>query len=338
MLLTSKQYALTLTIASFALLTSVITANVVIDPQRMFGTGFFPHKTNENDRYHRYLDYRKTASRISGLFFASSRGTGIPLEMLSAFTGDAVYADFTVQAGMISDHLPVLARVIGDKAAQGERLTHVFLLLDLDLLGGVPETNRSPQTQLHPDLTGEDPVRFWIRYLTGIQFRAWRQDVRNAVDAGAAAAAVDKPDAAVIPAPVRIAALGAVPLPAGSAPRATHRIDYPHHLELLRRFVLLCRDHQVELIVATSPLNLAVAEQWDREDLAAAVADLSRIMPIWDFGSPAWLSGRPDLWRDNSHFTQKVGRMMLERIFGGASAPNGEAFGERRVSSSAIGR
>ena len=154
MRLTSKRYTLSLTVASFALLTSVVTANVVIDPQRMFGTGVFPHKTNENDRYHRYLEYRKAASRVSGLFFASSRGAGIPLDMLSALTGDAVYADFTVQAGMISDHLPVLARVISDKASQGERLKHVFLLLDLDLLGGVPETNRSPQTRLHPDLTG----------------------------------------------------------------------------------------------------------------------------------------------------------------------------------------
>ena len=81
---------------------------------------------------------------------------------------------------MITDHLPVLERAIRDKAARGERLKQVFLLLDVDLLGERPSTNRNPQTHLHPDLTGEDPVRFWVRYLTAIQFRAWRDDVRRA--------------------------------------------------------------------------------------------------------------------------------------------------------------
>ena len=141
----------------------VVAANVLIDPQRMFGLELFPNKRNENLRYAQYLAYRKVEPSIGGLMFASSRGSGIPLDVLSARTGGVRYADFTVGAGMITDHLPVLERAIRDKAARGERLKQVFLLLDVDLLGERPTTNRNPQTQLHPDLTGEDPVRFWVR-------------------------------------------------------------------------------------------------------------------------------------------------------------------------------
>jgi hypothetical protein len=173
MRLTAKRYALALIAICFSAFFAIVAANVLIDPQRVFGTNLFPDKRNENFRYTRYLAYREARDRIDGLMFASSRGIGIPLDVLSEHTGGVTYADFTVAFGMITDHLPVLERAIRDKAAKGERLKQVFLLLDVDFLGIRPNTNRNPQTQLHPDLTGEDPARFWVRYLTAIQYRAW---------------------------------------------------------------------------------------------------------------------------------------------------------------------
>ena len=127
-----------------SLFIAVVAANVLIDPQRMFGLELFPNKRNENLRYAQYLAYRKAEPSIGGLMFASSRGSGIPLDVLSARTGGVRYADFTVGAGMITDHLPVLERAIRDKAARGEQLKQVFLLLDIDLLGERPSTNRLP--------------------------------------------------------------------------------------------------------------------------------------------------------------------------------------------------
>ena len=197
----------------------------------MFGLELFPNKRNENLRYAQYLAYRKAEPSIGGLMFASSRGSGIPLDVLSARTGGVRYADFTVGAGMITDHLPVLERAIRDKAARGEHLKQVFLLLDVDLLGERPTTNRNPQTQLHPDLTGEDPVRFWVRYLTAIQFRAWRDDVRRAsLPKGAD---LDGPVIVEPPLPrIRVATLGPMPLPLPKEPmRVTARPDYQRQLD-----------------------------------------------------------------------------------------------------------
>ena len=230
MRLTPKFYALTLIAVCFISLAVVVAANVLIDPQRMFGLELFPNKRNENLRYAQYLAYRKVEPSIGGLMFASSRGSGIPLDVLSARTGGVRYADFTVGAGMITDHLPVLERAIRDKAARGERLKQVFLLLDVDLLGERPTTNRNPQTQLHPDLTGEDPVRFWVRYLTAIQFRAWRDDVRRAsLPKGAD---LDEPVIVEPPLPrIRVATLGPLPLPIPKEPmRVTARPDYQRQL------------------------------------------------------------------------------------------------------------
>jgi hypothetical protein len=325
MLLNTKRYALVLIAICFTAFLTIVSANVLIDPQRVFGTNLFPDKLNENLRFRQYLAYRKTEDLTGGLMFASSRGGGIPLDVLSAQTG-ATFANFTVAAGLITDHLPVLERAIADKAARGERLKQVFLLLDVDLFGERPSTNRNPQTQLHPDLTGEDPVRFWIRYLTAIQFRAWRDDVCRAVRGADQNTTPRTPSFAIC----RPAA-GPAPLPAPTGTmRPTSRPDYQRQLVLLRRFVELCNRQGINLTVATSPMNQWVLRYYDRQDLALVVTDLSRITPTWDFGAPAWLSERKDLWTDYSHFTKEAGRMMIERIFTGRLPDGGLPFGERR--------
>lgn len=332
MRLTSKRYALTLIAVCFAAFVAVVAANVLIDPQRMFGTELFPLKLNANDRYRHYLEYRAAEPRIEGLLFASSRGNGIPVDVLSARTGNIAFANFTVASGMITDHLPMLERAIKDKAARGERLKHVFLMIDPDLFGERPSTNRNPQTQLHPDLTGEDPVRFWIRYLTAIQFRAWRDDVRRNRSASSARPASARlvPDVALPR--VQLAALGntlSFP-PPGQPMRPTTRPDYQRQLALVRRFAELCRDHGVNLIAVTPPLHRTLLAYYDRDDLAAVVTDLSRVTPIWDFGAPAWLSDRHELWTDHSHFTTEVGRMMIDRVVTGALPEGNLPFGVRR--------
>lgn len=90
------------------------------------------------------------------------------------------------------------------------------------------------------------------------------------------------------------------------------------------------RGHGSELIIAISPLHRAVVSTLDRQDLLLVVTDVSRIAPVWDFGSPPWLNDRSKYWADHSHFTREVGRLMLNRIFTGALPPGEPPFGELR--------
>ena len=71
MRISSRLYALTLIAIGFALFGAVVAANVLIDPQRVFGLNLFPNKRNENLRYSQYLAYRKSEPSIGGLMFAS---------------------------------------------------------------------------------------------------------------------------------------------------------------------------------------------------------------------------------------------------------------------------
>jgi hypothetical protein len=69
-----------------------------------------------------------------------------------------------------------------------------------------------------------------------------------------------------------------------------------------------------------SPLQNVRDEQ--APDNKRIVDQVAHLVPVWDFGRPAWLSDRPDLWRDFSHYSTTVADMMVQRIFGAAtSAP-----------------
>jgi hypothetical protein len=224
----------------------------------------------------------------------------------------------------LTDHLLVLEYVVRQKAARGRRLKRVFLLLDIDVMAVQPLTNRTMETFQHPDLTGEDPRRFWIRYLTAVQFRAWKQSVLSKSQPAPAAATVPPTAAASRNQPTRGVAA------ASSREHLTTNPYYQIHLANLRRFVAIARDQGIALTVALAPLSRPNVARFDPNEITIAVEAISRITPVWDFDAPQWLTDRTDLWHDLGHFEPTVGHLMLDRIFDGRSPPGVPPFGELR--------
>jgi len=203
-------------------------------------------------------------------------------------------------------------------------LRAVFLLLDIDTFGVKPATNRSLQFLLPPALTGESLAGFRWKYLTAIEFAAWRGEIVRAANRWRSAAAAAGPpqqptEPKAAPPAVNNPPVTAAELPApavrGEALTGTDA-EFAHQLDLLRRFAMLCHEHGIRLIVAASPLHRQLAMLYGSEELARRREKIATIVPFWDFDSPDWLSDRPELWADPSHFTEPVGNMMLDVIFG----------------------
>jgi hypothetical protein len=93
--------------------------------------------------------------------------------------------------------------------------------------------------------------------------------------------------------------------------------------------VALCRALDVRLIVAFSPLNRQNVGDDQAPDNARIVDQVARLTPVWDFDRPAWLSDRPDLWLDLSHYSTAVATMMTQRIFGAPTSAPAD-FGQLR--------
>ncbi len=177
--MTPRSFACAVITGGSLLLGATIFANVVADPQGVFGTDVIAHSANPNWRYLQFLKYKDQGSQIDGLIFASSRGTFLDRDLLADRTGDRRILDFAVPYGLITDHLPLLQYVLKDKKARGEQLKSVFLLLDLDLFGTAPWTNTNIDAFLPPDVSGESTARFWWRYLTVFQYRNWRNTLQR---------------------------------------------------------------------------------------------------------------------------------------------------------------
>jgi hypothetical protein len=309
-----RSYAVAAVAIGFAGLLAVMAANVLIDPQGVFGTGLFVPVVNPNLRYLDLKAYEAAPDRYDAVLFASSRGEAFDTQLLAQKLGARAVANFSVPDGLMTDHLPTLEYLLRDKAARGGHITAIFLLLDADLFGTLPWTDNNIDSFLPPRVGGESRWSFWWRYLTVFQFSTWRRYIARAL-------ATRPAELVTVSAPQAAAGqlAGAVNAEEEEAAGPRIRPDLAHQLDLFRRFLALCRENNIKVVVAFSPLNprneyAGDAQMPDNERIVGMIA---HIIPVWDFGRPDWLSRRADLWNDVFHFKPAVANMMLQRIFGG---------------------
>ena len=323
----AKTYAVILTAAAALLFLSVAAANVIIDPWRVFDVTFLPRPADTNDRYERFRAYVAAPDRYKGLVLASSRGHNLPHDDLARLSG-VNYARFAIAYGRIEDHAAVLEFVLRDRAARGTRLRTVFLLIDIDSFGEWPKSGDPLQLAQPPAISGDAAARFWWRNLTSIQFAAWRRAIRGRIpERPAAGDLTAAAPAAPAPADAQSAASGVGATSPAFVERITERRFYESDMRLWSRIVALCRDKDVRLIAAISPVAPQRLVQLDPTDVAKAVDEITGFAPVWDFSGMHEPSARPELWVDETHFIPFVGRMMIDRIFGTAVPAEWNNFG-----------
>ena len=207
----------------------------------------------------------------------------------------------------MTDYVPMLGSPLQDKSVRGEHIAAVFLMLDADLFGTHPWTDNNIDSFLPPGVGDESQWRFWWRYLTVFQFTDWRRYVSRAL-------AYPLP-----PTPI-LARYRRPPLSGwslrrplrcarcfrsltarggrhrrGRGRRTAEPAHLKHQLGLLKRFIALCRENRIRLVVAFSPLNprneyAGDAQTPDNERIVAMVA---QITPVWDLAvRPGWRSVR----------------------------------------------
>lgn len=319
----ARRYTLILIAGAFTLLASTVVANVVTDPEDVFGTKMFPPTKNLNHRNQKFLAYKMSARSVDALLFASSRGNFFDDKALSQKMGATNVFNAAVAYGLISDHLPLLEYVLRDKKAHGERLKAVLLMLDADFFGKPPWTQSNIDSFLPPELSNESAARYWLRYLTVFQFRHWRDVIR-----GTDGVSVTQQFFAE-PVTVGQADAGAA-APLRMTPRFTTyrrsfnstRPDFERQIRQLGRFVALCREHGVDLRIAISPAIVENLRLHEPGVLAGIVDKISRTEPLWDFTSSA-VSVERGYWADFSHYNHRAATMILDRIYGGSEVVSG---------------
>lgn len=97
-----------------------------------------------------------------------------------------------------------------------------------------------------------------------------------------------------------------------------------NYLADFKKIVDICRKNQIDLVVFISPSH---ATQWEAIEAIGAwesfenwKKDLVKITPVWDFSDYNSITSEPikdvmENYADNSHYTKKVGDLVLNRIF-----------------------
>ena len=331
--MTARSYALILIAGAATLFLALAATNLVLDPWWVFRVSPLPHSAiNINDRYDSYRRYTAAPDHFDAALLASSRGLAFSLDDLSRYTNDSKYARFSVSIGRLADHAAVLDFLVRDKAARGERLRQVFLLIDIDDFGEPPPYADDLQLLQPSAISGEPAFHFWWRNLTVVQFVAWRRVVDD-VRSRRAQGHVTLP--AAIAAQLPSAAFSGVPLIAiadskVAAERVSERPRFADDMRSWKRIVALCRDHNIRLITALSPMFPGTLARLDSADVAGVAAQISRLAPVWDFSGPHEPSNRSDLWWSPRHYHDDVARMMLARIFGADVPREWSNFGQSR--------
>jgi hypothetical protein len=336
---TARGFALLVIAGASLLLGATLCANVLTDPQGVFGIDM-ARSADPNWRYLLFKQYQRDASHVDGIIFGSSRAAYIDSATFADRIGGRQILRFAVPYGLITDHLPLLQYVLKDKRARGEQLRSVLLLLDLDLFGKTPWTNTNIDAFLPPAVSGESTPRFWWRYLTAFQYRKWRDSVRlHNRDAASRLSGSIEMD--VLSRHSAIAALPAVAI--GGSGRVNRliqtvdsgqltdeavalshrsrqswnaeRSDLERQISYLAQFVTLCRSNNIVLTVATSPMSRTNLAGYPAGELETLTEKLNRLSPIWDFASARRLADNPSYWVDFSHFSDAVGLIMIDRMF-----------------------
>lgn len=353
--MTARTFSLSLLGAFVAIVVATILANVVIDPEEVFQTNLLPAHSSPNTRYQRLNDYQRDAREVDALLFGSSRASVFDRTTMATLTGAQHVASFALLAATTTDFLAFLEFVVRDKAAHGERLKHVLLLLDPDLLGTMPWTNKNLDSFMPPEISGESRFRFWMRYLVSVQTTNWRESLKRSFGHPSApavpVASISRPDGRIrLAAAGNLAALLSPPLTgdgrrtgiaAGSILTAGESATEPQaaaddgqelsrarrsvkpfleaQLKDLATFVALCRQNGIELTVAVNPLNKLNQLTFSPGHLQEMTARIAQVTPVWDFESPAWLASDPAHWFEASHFKPEIAALMLRRIYANGS-------------------
>lgn len=103
---------------------------------------------------------------------------------------------------------------------------------------------------------------------------------------------------------------------------------YNYNLEVLKRIIVFCKDKGVNLLVITSPTYKTELETYPVDQFAKYMKSIAGITDYWNFSGYNSVNMDKTNFYDKEHFREKVGDMMLARIFGDSSIKIPDDFGK----------
>ena len=311
-------------IISFFIIVSVGSLNYIINPFGVFQTNLLKQPYSENRRFVKMTYLLKHKEQYNSYMFGSSRvGTTFPSDLEAHLSGSHFY-NMAAASANLRDHELTLKYMLSEHFT----IQNLYLQIDLDNAYAYDHPKNDHQRKLHPFIIEESLKMFYLKYLsifpiknmyaklltnfiytndfyndkqTGIRFNLRRiSQQKHNIDFYIA----NEPS-----------------FHRSNSRRAFVPND-PRMLKSIKAFqniVNMCKKHDVNLIVVTTPHNHVMMDQFNTKQTLDFLKELTIIHPVWFFSGYNTVTNDDKNYFESSHYVSAVGKIMLARIFNNTS-------------------
>ena len=310
----------------------IASMNFIVDPFGAFGDGFFKmygYNMNKNVRIAKisYLDkyYKNFDSYIIG---GSKSGSLLPETLNKYYPGSSFY-NLNIYGGRFLDYEKTIHYIV--KNYKVKNIVFQISQLEADKQG----TLGGNTNMLHGKLTSDFPIIFYMRMLAinptySMEklkaVKKWTPEYADIFLFNAKNGAYNRDSMEKQINSNSEKYFSNKALFPDSMPYIKNPV-YDYNLTVLKRIVSFCRDNGVNLLVITSPTYITELETYPADKFRDYLTSIVGITDYWNFSGYNTVNMDITNFYDKTHFREKVGNMMLARIFGDDSVEIPKDFG-----------
>lgn len=318
-----KTFSVIILCVIFVYLLSVALINLVVDPFYIFRTPILKAQAQINDRHAKIEGLKKEKGKFNFYILGSSRIYSTRPDMVEKYIPSGKGYNLATILATVTEHLLHVKYLIKN----GYPVKTLYIGLDIDFCFGVKTHNDQDYLlKLHPDVSNTNPIGFYLSYLSILP----KGDIKRKLRANFGKKKGPK---------TQFGEDGALALGSEAEDSQVfldNRGDLKNiirdkmsreNLEALRELVALCRQHNINLIIFTTPHHRIVLDHFLEEDYISFLRGLSEITPFWDFSGYNSITTDNKNYFDHSHYNPTVSRLIAARIFNDTTLTVPKDFG-----------
>ena len=324
-----KKLSLIIVYSALSFIFFLVLVNLIVDPYYIFRTPFLKLQHQINDRYAKVSYIKRHPHEVDSLIMGSSRMLFTKPSIVEAYLPESRFYNF----GTIGSTLCENYAHIKYFTQSGYKLKNVYIGIDVAL---ALTTSRWSDTdsliKLHPDVTSKNRLEYYWSYLTIFPKNDLREKLRINIT-GKAPQSYDIEKDGTIYAPSvyenkgKDIAQQPILFPAMVQALINRTPSAAENLDALKKLTALCKEHNIRLILFTSPDNRHMVDTYTADDYFQFLREMAQIVDFWNFGGYNSITLKDGNYADLSHYRPFVSKLIAARIFGDKSTPVPDDFG-----------
>lgn len=326
-----KKWLITFFIVLIFCIMALCMINYIVDPFGVFGDKFFKWYTYDiinNQRIGKieYLD--KFHERYNSYIIGGSKSSAMVPGKLNQYFDDAKFYSMMMYGGDFYDYERI-AKYLIDHYEIKNLMLHMSVF-EMKRYGPGDEINNTP----HAKVTGESLAKFYLKLLTlNLNYSREKIEAWFTKDKTDKYSVIRAEDGVFEKTKVNARLEGNPEEYVANEPsfHVKHykigNIGLYKNVEALERIKKYCEEHGVNFFVVAAPTHHLEMDAFNKEEFILYWKMIANITDFWDFSGYNSISMDSRNFYDVSHYSNRIGELMMARMFNDNSVYVPEDFG-----------